>query len=118
MGTNTTAPDNELRSFFNLFYLFPAPPLFFRNSSGGDALERSNARKLNEGKKRTWDEFLVTNKSGQEQPHDRRPYKRRQGNEGRNRRNNRNRHGNNNNNNSSSGSNNNKGATGNRKSVW
>ena len=115
MGANTTAPANESRVFSNLFYLSPPPPLF-RNSSGGDALERSNARKMNEGKKRTLDEFLVTNKSGQEQPHDRRPFKRRQGNEGRNRRNNRNRHGNNST--STSTSNSNKGATGNRKSVW
>jgi len=65
------------------------------NTSGGDTAEPPSGRKpgLNDSKKRRWDEFLVTNKSGLEQ-HDRRPNKRRHGNEGRTRRNNRNRHGN------------------------
>jgi hypothetical protein len=63
-----------------------------RNIDNGDPTDASNVRKPNEGKKRSWDEFLNTGKPAQDQ--ERRPNKRRHGNDGRNRRNNRNRHGN------------------------
>ena len=60
-----------------------------RNANSGDSGDFMTARKSagNEGKKRSWDDFITTNKPGQDQ--ERRPNKRRQ-NEGRNRRGNRN----------------------------
>lgn len=63
-----------------------------RRNAGIDASDPSAGRK-SEGKKRSWDDFQGgANKPVQDQ--DRRPNKRRHGNDGRHRRSNRNRHGN------------------------